>query len=130
MSDEETAEDAEGKRQLRLTGLGFLLAGGVTYALAGATDPRQLVVLLLTFLGVGAFVLERTQGTTSGVSFGLLAGGLAVWAWPLIRAGEPGYDYLGVLMVGIGVVNVALAPVGIYFRRFGRRLGERTTGEG
>jgi hypothetical protein len=133
MTEDEPAEDppdnSEGKRQLRLLGLGFVLAGAVTYALSNANDPRSLLVVLLGFLGLAALVLERTQSVTSGVSFGLLTGGFAVWAWPFLRAGTAGYDYLGVLMVGVGVINAVMAPIGIYFRRLGRRLGERTTGE-
>jgi hypothetical protein len=126
---EEGADDERGKRQLRLLGLGFVAAGGVAYALANATDPRGLIVLVLVFVGFGALVLERTQGVTPGVSFGLLTGGLAVWAWPLVRTGQVGYDYLGVLMVAIGLFNVLLAPLGIYFRRLGKRLGEGTLGK-
>lgn len=133
MSEEEATgdppDDSEGKRQLRLLGLGFVLAGAVTYALSNAADPRSLLVVLLGFLGLAALVLERTQGVTTGVSFGLLTGGLAVWGWPVLRTGTVGYDYLGVLMVGVGVINAVMAPIGIYFRRIGRRLGERTTGE-
>lgn len=121
--DDAPTDDEEGKRQLRLLGAGFVLSGAITYLLAGATDPRGTVVLLLGFLGVAALVLEKTQGATVGVSMGLLSGGFGVWLWPYIRSGGAGYDYLGVLMVGVGLVNVLLAPVGLYFRRLGRRLG-------
>lgn len=127
--NDEGAEADDGKRQLRLLGVGFVLSGVVTAGLANASDPRGILVALLGFLGFAALVLEQTQGYTKGVSFGLLTGGMAVWAWPFIRTGDAGFAYLGTLMVVVGLVNVAFARVGLYFRRLGERLGERTTGE-
>ncbi len=126
--DRETPEDG-GKRQLRLVGVGFVVAGLATLGLANASDPRGMLVAVLGFAGFAVLVLEATQGYTHGLSFGLLTGGIGVWLWPLVRAGSAGYDYLGVLMVAVGVVNVLLAPVGLYFRRLGQRLGERTSGK-
>ena len=123
-SDDATGDD-DGRRQLRLLGVGFVLAGLVTLGLANASDPRGMLVALL---GFAALVLEKTQGYTAGVSFGLLTGGIAVWAWPLIRSGDAGFTYLGMLMVMVGLVNVVFARVGLYFRRLGERIGERTTG--
>lgn len=121
--------DDDGKRQLRLVGVGFVLSGLVTLGLANASDPRGMLVALLGFLGFAALVLEATQGYTHGLSFGLLTGGIGVWLWPILQAGDAGYTYLGLLMVAVGLVNVLLAPVGLWFRRLGERLGERTTGE-
>jgi hypothetical protein len=129
MSDDDTAGDDDGRRQLRLLGAGFVLSGLVTLGLANASDPRGLLVAILGFLGFAALVLEQTQGYTMGVSIGLLSGGLAVWAWPIIRTGDAGFTYLGVLMIVVGLVNVVFARVGLYFRQLGQRLGERTTGK-
>lgn len=127
MSETDEAEagpddDEAGKRQLRLLGVGFVVSGVLTYLLADATDPGGMLVLLLGFLGVGTLVLERTQGATPGVSMGLLTGGIGVWLWPYLQAGDDGFRYLGTLMVAVGLVNVLLAPVGLYFRRLGQRL--------
>lgn len=116
------SDDEAGKRQLRLLGVGFVLAGVLTYLLAGAADPRQLLVLLLGLLGLAALVLERTQRAIAGISIGLLTGGIGVWLWPFLQTGDLGYRYVGGLMVAVGLVNVLLAPVGLYFRRLGKRL--------
>lgn len=122
-SDADTEPDErDGTRQFRLLGAGFVAAGAVVVGLSNAADPRGLLVALLGFLGVMALVLERTQGVEPGVSFGFLTGGISVWLWPSIRVGTAGYDYLGALVVGVGLVNVLLAPVGYRLRRFGERL--------
>lgn len=123
------ANGDDGRRQLRLLGVGFVLSGVLTLGLANATDPRGILVALLGFLGFAVLVLEGTQGYTKGVSFGLLTGGIGVWAWPFIRTGDQGFTYLGVLMIVVGLVNVVFARVGLYFRRLGERLGERTAGK-
>lgn len=123
--DREPPED-DGKRQLRLVGVGFVVAGLLTLGLSNASDPRGLLVAILGFLGFAVLVLEATQGYTHGLSFGLLTGGIGVWLWPIIRATEAGFTYLGFLMVAVGLVNVLLAPIGLYFRRLGERLGGRT----
>jgi hypothetical protein len=124
MSDDGTGSDY-GTRQLRLLGVGFALAGVVTYALANAADPQGTLVPLLGFLGIGTFALERTQGYVSGISFGLLAGGVGVGLWPTVGDPSLGYAYLGAVLVGAGAVNVLFAPVGGYFRRLGERVGRR-----
>lgn len=132
MSDSDTAASDsgdDGRRQLRLLGVGFVLSGVVTLGLANASDPRGMLVALLGFLGFATLVLEKTQGYTPGVSFGLLSGGIAVWAWPFIRSGDAGFTYLGMLMVVVGIVNIVFARVGLYFRRLGERIGNRTTGK-
>lgn len=121
-SDADESDEGEGKRQFRLLGVGFIAAGAVIVALSNATDPQTLLVTLLGFLGFAALVLERTQDVVPGVSFGLLTGGIAVWLWPTIRAGAVGYDYLGTLVIVVGLVNVAFAPVALHVRRFGERL--------
>lgn len=137
-TDGGTADDAGGgtgagaadaKRQLRLLGLGFVVAGGLTLGLSDAADPRGLLAALLGVLGVGALVLEWLQESTRGLSVGLLSGGVAIYAWPLLRTGDVGYAYLGGLMVAIGLVNVLLAPVGLYVRQLGERLAGRSNGE-
>lgn len=128
MSDEGIEAD-DGTKQLRLLGVGFALGGVVTYALANAADPQGLLVPLLGFLGIGTFVLERTQGYVSGVSFGLLAGSVGVGLWPTVGDPSLGYGYLGGVLVGAGIVNVLFAPVGGYFRRLGERAGRRTRKE-
>lgn len=129
--DAEGSDDraGAGKRQLRLLGLGFALAGVITYGLANATDPQGMLVPLLGFAGIATFVLERTQGYVSGVSFGLVAGSVGVGLWPVIGDASLGYDYLGSVLVGAGVVNVLFAPIGEYFRRMGQRAGNRATGK-
>lgn len=131
MSETETADadGDDGRRQLRLLGAGFVLSGVLTLGLANASDPRGILVALLGFLGLAALVLEGTQGYTKGVSFGFFMGGIGVWIWPFIRTGDQGFTYLGVLMIVVGLVNVAFARVGLYFRRLGERLGEKTTGK-
>lgn len=133
MADSEESGDAsddEGKRQLRLLGAGFVISGLLIYGLSGAADPPGLLIPLLGFLGLAALVLQGTQGVTHGTSFGLFTGAVAVWLWPTLRTAGQGYDYLGLLVVAIGLLNVVLAPVGLYFRRLGERLGERTRGAG
>ncbi|MFC7234072.1 hypothetical protein [Halosegnis marinus] len=122
-TDGEAADDGAGygKRQLRLLGIGFALAGVVTFGLANAAEPQATLVPLLGFAGIATFVLERTQGYVSGVSFGLLAGSVGVGLWPVIGDPSLGYGYLGSVLVGAGVVNVLFAPVGEYFRKLGQR---------
>lgn len=127
-SGRSTESDDEAKRQLRLLGVGFVVSGLVTIGLSNATDPGGILVPLLGFLGVTVLVLEWTQGVTHGVSVGLLTGALAAWLWPAIAAGDAGYGSLGTMVIAVGLVNVLLAPVGIYFRRFGERLAGETPG--
>lgn len=128
MSDEDGSgtDSEDGTRQLRLFGVGFALAGAVTFALGNAADPRSILLPLLGFGGIGSYVLEKTQGYEPGVSFGLILGSIAVGLWPTIGDPSLGYAYLGSVLAGAGVVNVLVAPVGGYFRR----LGERAAGRG
>ncbi|WP_435197207.1 hypothetical protein [Natronomonas sp. EA1] len=123
----EDAEAARQKRQLRLLGGGFVASGAITLLLANGEDPAGTLVFLLGFVGFAGIVLERLQGVTPGFSFGLVTGGIAVWAWPFLSpTTATDYAYLGSLMVGVGLVNVVLAPIGLWFRRLGERLGEKT----
>jgi hypothetical protein len=121
---DESGTDNQGTRQLRLFGVGFALAGAVTVALANAASPGSILVPLLGFAGLSSYVLEKTQGYEPGISFGLIIGGIAVSLWPTFGAPSLGYGYLGSILLGAGVVNVLVAPVGGYFRR----LGERAAG--
>lgn len=128
-SDEPTDEATERsrqKRQLRLLGAGFIASGLVTLLLANGENPGTTLVFLLGFVGFAGIVLERLQGITPGFSFGLVTGGISVWAWPYLAVAGVDYAYLGSLMVGVGLVNVLLAPIGLWFRRLGERLGEKT----
>ena len=72
-TDDAVEKRDDGVRQLRLLGLGFALAGVITYGLGNAADPQAILVPLLGFLGIATYTLEKTQGYTSGVSFGLIA---------------------------------------------------------
>jgi hypothetical protein len=126
VSDSDETGNETGTRQLRLFGVGFAFAGAVTVALGNAASPGSVLVPLLGFSGVGAYVLEKTQGYEPGISFGLLIGGMAVALWPTVGDPTLGYAYLGSILLGAGVVNVLVAPVGGYFRR----LGERAAGRG
>lgn len=127
-SDESNGDEA-GTRQLRLFGVGFALAGAVVYALANAADPGGILLPLLGFGGVAVYVLEKTQGYEPGVSVGLLVGGMAVGLWPVVGDPDLGFAYLGSILVGAGIVNVLVAPVGGYFRRLGERAAGRNEDE-
>jgi uncharacterized membrane protein HdeD (DUF308 family) len=113
------------RRQMRLMGVGSIVAGLVTVG-AGAVsaDPYGPLVGVFGFLGIAAMVFEYTEGIRRGVSMGFLVSGILVWLYPVVvppSAGSP--SFLGTLLTMAGVFNVGFAPLADRLRAFGARLG-------
>lgn len=129
MADEDGNEERQ-LRQLRLLGAGTLIAGLLVVAVAAtSSEPYDILIVTLGFLGVSALVFEQTQGATVGISLGLLTSGVVVWLWPHIGTADTEFAFVGAMLVAVGAVNVAAAPVALRLRRFGESLGQGGDGE-
>lgn len=122
--DADEARRERQKRQIRLLGAGTAAGGLLVVAASFTSLGRGALVPLFGFLGIAVLILERTQGTTSGASFGLLTAGLVLWLAGLL--GPTDLRALGGMLVLVGLVNVAATRVALYFRRLGEKAGERT----
>lgn len=124
-SEQELTEEKAQKKQLRLIGFGVVLSGIIALLVASiSTRPHGILLFGLGAVAVATLVFEKTQGARVGLSLGFLTATIGVWLWPYLEP-DGSYLVLGVLLIGIGVINVLLTPLSLYFRRMGERLAER-----
>jgi hypothetical protein len=127
MTDDEGSvlanRDAAQKRQLRRLGISTVVSGLLVVAAARLlTDPYEVLVGGLGFLGIAVLVFEYTEGLETGLSLGFITSGLIVWIYPIFTS-DTDYQFTGILLVLLGVVNVLFPPFALFFQNIGRRLG-------
>jgi hypothetical protein len=127
MADEEgdpgANRDAAQKRQLRRLGVSTVVSGLIVVGAAQVlTDPYEALVGGLGFLGIAVLVFEYTERLETGLSLGFITSGLIVWIYPIFT-NETDYQFTGILLVLLGIVNVLFPPFALFFQNLGKRLG-------
>ena len=126
MADEDGEETVDPqRRKLRLLGISTILSGLLTIGVARVlADPYDPLVFGLAFLTIATMVFEYTEDRPSGLSLGFLTGGVIVWLLPVLSP-EASFAFAGVILVLLGLLNVAFPPFALFFSDLGRRLARR-----
>lgn len=124
-TDPEAEAAASQRRKLRLLGTSTILSGFLTI---GATrvfpDPYDALVFGLAFLTIATMVFEYTEGRPAGLSLGFLTGGVIIWLLPILSP-QASFEFAGVVLVLLGLLNVVFPPFAMFFGDLGRRLARR-----
>jgi len=126
MADDEADVEVDlKKRQMRLMGVGSVIAG-LLVLVAGIINeaPYEPLVGILGFLGIAAMVFEYTENVQRGISLGFLVSGVLVWLYPVVvPPSQASPVFLGALLAMAGVFNVVFGQFTDRLQEFGARLG-------
>jgi len=127
MADDEADVEVDlKKRQMRLMGVGSVVAGLLVLGAASVWEsPYEPMVGILGFLGIAAMVFEYTENAQRGVSLGFLVSGVLVWLYPVVVPPSQGSPlFLGALLAMAGVFNFVFGQFAGRLQEFGASLGK------
>jgi hypothetical protein len=127
MADDEADVEVDlKKRQMRLMGVGSVVAGLLVLGAASVREsPYEPMVGILGFLGIAAMVFEYTENAQRGVSLGFLVSGVLVWLYPVVVPPSQGSPlFLGALLAMAGVFNFVFGQFAGRLQEFGASLGK------
>jgi uncharacterized membrane protein HdeD (DUF308 family) len=126
MADDEADVEVDlKKRQMRLMGVGSVIAGLLVLVAAQVTEaPYEPMVGILGFLGIAAMVFEYTENVQRGVSLGFLVSGVLVWLYPVVvPPSQASPVFLGALLAMAGAFNFVFGQFADRLQQLGARLG-------